>query len=230
MVNSQKMGIVGIRLIRELGGTSCIPLKLAPKPKQATCVSRSFRHSVTTLAQLKEAVSTHSTTAAANLRQQKQNATTITIFILTNQFKDNYYSNSITLPLPIASNRTPELIHAALRGLEAIYKDNFEYKKAGVIMQRLQPESRIQGNLFLQNYDPTKKTKLMNTVDELNSKFGRTTVFWAVSGMDKSWATKRDKVSPRYTTCWSELPIVKAGKISLVSDYDRIRAGKFYFI
>ena len=89
----------------------------------------------------RHAIATHTTLAAAKLRKQQQSTTAITIFILTNRFKDNYYSNSITLPLPVALNRTPELINATLRGLELIYKDGFEYKKAGVIMQGLQPEN-----------------------------------------------------------------------------------------
>lgn len=206
----QKMGIVGIRLIRELDGISCIPLELAPKPKQVTCVSRSFRHSVKTLAQMKEAVSTHTTSAAAKLRQQKQSTTAITIFILTNRFKDNYYSNSVTLPLPVATNRTPELIHAAIRGLEIIYRDGYEYKKAGVIMQGLQPEKMVQGNVFLQGYESERQQRLMETIDRLNDRFGKNTVSWAASGINRSWVTKRDKVSPRYTTNWNELPIVKA--------------------
>ncbi|MEM8780545.1 MAG: Y-family DNA polymerase [Cyanobacteria bacterium P01_G01_bin.49] len=206
----QKMGIVGIRLIRELDGISCIPLELAPKPKKATCVSRSFRHSVKTLAQMKEAVSTHTTSAAAKLRQQKQSTTAITIFILTNRFKDNYYSNSVTLPLPVATNRTPELIHAALRGLEVIYRDGYEYKKAGVIMQGLQPEGIMQSNVFLQGYESERQQRLMETIDRLNDRFGKNTVSWAASGINRSWVTKRDKVSPRYTTNWNELPIVKA--------------------
>lgn len=205
----KKMGIVGIRLIRELNGISCLPLELASKPKQATCVSRSFRHSVKSLEQMKEAVSTHTTSAAAKLRAQQQNTTAMTIFILTSKFKDNYYSNSITLPLPVATNRTPELINAALRGLELIYREGYEYKKAGVIMQGLQPENIQQGNVFLQSYDLQKQQRLMETVDRLNTTMGKNTIYWAASGIE-NWSTKRDRVSPRYTTNWSELPIVKA--------------------
>ncbi len=160
---------------------------------------------------MKEAIATHTTSAAAKLRKQKQSTTAITVFILTSRFKDNYYSNSITLPLPIASNRTPELINAALRGLELIYKEGHEYKKAGVIVQGLQPENIQQGNVFLQGYDPVKQQRLMETIDRLNATLGKNTVFWGMSGIDRSWATKRDKVSPRSTTCWDELPIVKAG-------------------
>ncbi len=129
---------------------------------------------------------------------------------MTSRFKDNYYSNSITLPLPVASNRTSELINAALRGLELIYRHGYEYKKAGVIMQGLQPENVQQGNVFLPEYQSDKQQKLMETVDRLNATMGKNTVFWAKSGINQSWATKRENISPRYTTSWSELPIVKA--------------------
>lgn len=205
-----KMGIVGVRLHRELNGISCLGLELQPKPKKATCVSRSFARPVKTLGQMREAIATHITSAAAKLRKQQQSTMAITIFILTNRFKDNYYSNSITLPLPVASNRTPELINAALRGLELIYRNGYEYKKAGVIMQGLQPENIQQGNVFLQDYDPQKQQRLTKTIDRLNATMGKNTVFWAASGINNLWATKRDNVSPRYTTSWDELPIVKA--------------------
>ena len=206
----QKMGVVGVRLLRELNGIACLELELQPKPKKATCVSRSFRRPVTSLAEMKKAVATHTTRAAAKLREQKQCAAAVTVFILTSRFKDNYYSNSITLPLPIASNLTPELIDVALRGLELIFYEGYQYKKAGIIMQGLQPASIRQGNLFLPEYDPSKQEKLMKTIDQLNNQFGKDTLFWAASGIKQSWQMKRERVSSRFTTCWSELPIVKA--------------------
>ncbi len=89
----KKMGIVGVRLLRELNGISCLDLELQPKPKkrqdpasptervetalfkslvphplareclprQATCISRSFRHPVKSLEQISEAIATHTT-------------------------------------------------------------------------------------------------------------------------------------------------------------------------
>lgn len=77
-------------------------------------------------------------------------------------------------------------------------------------MQGLVPENLMQGNVFLQKYEPEPQQRLIKTIDRLNEQFGKNTVFWAASGIDRSWMTKRDKVSPRYTTCWQELPIVKA--------------------
>ena len=214
----QKMGVVGVRLLRELNGIACLELELQPKPKKATCVSRSFRRPVTSLAEMKEAVATHTTRAAAKLREQKQCAAAVTVFILTSRFKENYHSNSITLPLNLASNLTPELIDTALRGLELIFAEGYEYKKAGVIMQGLQPASIRQGNLFLPGYDPTKQEKLIKAIDKINNQFGKDTLFWAASGVKPSWKMKREKVSPRYTTCWSELPIVKASLPSYLDE------------
>ena len=124
---------------------------------------------------------THSTRAAEKLRQQKQCATAITIFILTSKFKNNYYSNSVTLPLPLPSDRFSELINAALRGLELIYKDGYKYKKAEVIMQGLQSENIVQGNVFLQDNDSDKQQKLMEAIDKINGKLSKDSVFWRMA-------------------------------------------------
>ncbi|MGK7898307.1 MAG: DUF4113 domain-containing protein [Xenococcus sp. (in: cyanobacteria)] len=43
-------------------------------------------------------------------------------------------------------------------------------------------------------------------------------MFWAAGGINKSWVTKREQVSPHYTTCWSELPIVKASLPNYLSE------------
>ena len=207
-----KIGILGIRLLRELNGISAIPLELIPQPKKATCVSRSFRHSATTLAEVKQAIAKHTIRLAEKLRQQRQNATTLTVFIQSNRFQDNFYSNSITLALPVASNLTPTLIKLAIKGLEAIYRQQYSYKKAGVIAQGLTSESIIQGNLFVQN-DTQKQDSLMQTIDRLNATMGKDTITFAVANL-KHPMSKRERVSSRYTTCWQELPIVKAGLIN----------------
>ncbi|MEL6930344.1 MAG: Y-family DNA polymerase [Cyanobacteria bacterium J06600_6] len=203
-----KMGILGIRLLRELNGTAAIPLELSPQPKKATCVSRSFRYPVQTLAQMKQAISTHTIRVCEKLRKQQQNATALTIFIQSNRFKHNFYSNSITLALPTASNLTTTLIKAAIQGLEVIFRSEYSYKKVGVIAQGLTSEFIVQGNLLVQN--PTaKQKKLMRTIDRLNATMGKDTITFAIAKLQQP-EIKREKVSFRYTTCWHELPIVKA--------------------
>jgi DNA polymerase V len=50
----------------------------------------------------------------------------------------------------------------------------------------------------------------MEVMDAINARFGRGTLQFAVDGLKKPWAMKSGMRSPRYTTVWSEIPIVRA--------------------
>jgi DNA polymerase V len=54
----------------------------------------------------------------------------------------------------------------------------------------------------------------MATMDALNQRFGRGTVCIANAGFPKShrvWTMKQERLSPHYTTRWTDVPIVRAG-------------------
>jgi DNA polymerase V len=54
---------------------------------------------------------------------------------MTNRFADEpQYDNSVTIPLPVATQDTAELIGYALRGVEQIFREGYRYQKAGVIL------------------------------------------------------------------------------------------------
>ncbi|MBN1900159.1 DUF4113 domain-containing protein, partial [Candidatus Sumerlaeota bacterium] len=50
---------------------------------------------------------------------------------------------------------------------------------------------------------------LMQLVDRINKKLGANTIRFAAEGMKKEWRMRRRLLSPRYTTQWSEIPVVK---------------------
>jgi hypothetical protein len=50
----------------------------------------------------------------------------------------------------------------------------------------------------------------VNTVDAINARFGRHSLFYGAMGIDQGWASRSDNHSRRYTTRWDELAIVKA--------------------
>src|SRR5215475_13662811 len=130
----QELGIVGLRLVWELRGISCLPLELCPPPKQSLMVSRSFGRPITTLVEMREAVATYITRAAEKLRRYHVAAGVLTVFLMTNRFADEpQYSNSVTMSLPVATQDTAELIKYALRGVEQISREGYRYQKAGVI-------------------------------------------------------------------------------------------------
>src|SRR5215469_3102455 len=70
----QELGIVGLRLVWELRGISCLPLELCPPPKQSLMVSRSFGRPITTWIEMREAVATYMTREAEKLRRHHRAA------------------------------------------------------------------------------------------------------------------------------------------------------------
>ncbi len=208
----KKMGVVGLRLLQELRGVSCLSLDLCPNPKHETCVSRSFGRPVESLQELQEAIATYTSRAAEKLRRQKQAATSMQIFARTSLFEEaeGVYSNSTYLTLPVATNITPQLLNVALRGAEALYRSGYRYKKAGVIMLGLVPENCIQGNLLEPVSDWQKDQSLMRVLDQINTRFGSGTLRYAPAGFKQGWKMSAAQHSPRYVTCWQELAIAKA--------------------
>jgi DNA polymerase V len=205
----QKYSVVMQRTILELRGHSCIPLELAPPSRQSIMVSRSFSGPVTELRELKEAIATHLSRAAEKLRLYRLTANVLQVFAHTSRFRDNYYSNGVTVSLPVATQNTAELLFYALHGAEAIYRPGHAFAKAGVLLLELQPETLVQGHLFEQR-DTERSKLLMQTLDNLNRQFGAKTVQYASAGLKKGWGLKQGMRSNRWTTAWDELLVVRA--------------------
>jgi DNA polymerase V len=206
--------IVGLRLVWELRGISCIPFEDLPPPKKSIITSRSFGKDIENIEDLEIAISNFITISSEKLRKQKALANYIQVFLLSNPFKDTpQYFNEITIPLERPTASTMELISYALLGLRKIYKEGIKYKKAGVILMGITQEKEIQLNFFYTPYPKSKDEELMKALDEINKKYGRNTIFPAINGIpseDQKWRMRQKRKSRRFTTSWSELPIVKA--------------------
>lgn len=50
------------------------------------------------------------------------------------------------------------------------------------------------------------KDDFMNVFDQINLKYGRSTIRLAAGGYSKPWAMRAELKSPAYTTRWSEVP------------------------
>ncbi|HHZ20521.1 MAG TPA: Y-family DNA polymerase [Firmicutes bacterium] len=202
----KKMSVVGLRIKKELAGISCLELELEPVAKKAICTSRSFGRSQTELAQLREAVATFASQCAYKLRKQRTCAGAIMVFIHTNGYNKNepQYAQNFSCRLPTATNSSITLIKYALSGLSAIYKEGYKYKKAGVMVLDIVPEDRVQGSLF-DCTDYGKHAGIMKVMDEINGKYGRNTVKFAVQGSGVRWKLRQEKLSPSYTTRWEDI-------------------------
>jgi DNA polymerase V len=204
--------VVGLRTVRELRGEPCQDLELAAPNKQHICTSRSFGSPVTTLSQLREATANYASRCAAKLRRQGSCAGAITVFLETNRFReaDAQYFNSKTIALPTATNSTLELLHYTNLALQSLYRAGYRYKKSGVIVSELRSQNQVQTSL-LDTVDREKHQRLMQTLDKLNSAWGRDKVTSAAQGTTRPWQLKCERKSPCYTTQLKDLLCIGDG-------------------
>jgi DNA polymerase V len=171
-------------------------------------VSRSFGRPITTLTEMREAVATYITRAAEKLRRAQLAAGVLTVFLMTNHFTDEpQYANSVTLPLPVATQDTAELLRYALRGIAQRFREGYRYKKAGVILTALVPAHQVQTHLF-DRHDRERSQRLMAALDAINTQWGTGTVRYAAVGVQPRWRMRCGHRSPRYTTRWEELVVI----------------------
>ncbi len=203
----RSLTVVGERTVLELRGTACIPLEREPKSKKGIMCAKSFGKEVMRFEELEEAVATYTARAAEKLRSQGTLASALSIFVQTNQFQQGSYANSYAVHLSYPTSFTPTLISYALAGLKAVYREGYRYKKVGVSLTKIVPEEHIQPDLFGEFSLPDyyRQARLMAVLDAMNSIYGRDTLYFAVQGITRSWKMRQARLSPRFTTQWSEI-------------------------
>ena len=199
--------VLGAKTVMELRGISCIDLETEETRRKSCCVSRSFGKKVESLDKLKESITTHCLNAAEKIRTDKQTTRAVTIFIRTSPFDKNrkYYSNSITIELPVATNNSIELVKTAISGLEKIYKYGYFYQKAGVILSKLRDASEKELNLLAPILE-NKSQPLMRAIDFTNAKYGRNAISIAQAGISNDWKMRREHSSRIDTASFDFLP------------------------
>jgi DNA polymerase V len=205
----QQMGIVGLRIVLELNGLSCLPLDLCPPARKSVTVSRSFGQPVERIEDLQQAITAYISRAAEKLRHEHLVAGVLQVFVMTSRFQPDFYSRSATVELPVPTSYTPDLIRFCNQAIASLYRESLCYTKAGVICTELMPEKQTQMHLFASGYDE-RDTALMQVVDRLNKRFGAGTLTFGAPNRNATWQMQANRRSPRYTTRWEELLVVKA--------------------
>jgi len=206
-------GVVGVRLIKELNGIACIPMKDPLEVKKMIATTRMFGKPVFELNDIKEAVATYTSRAAEKLRRQFCAAKVIQVFVVTNgnrneKYEYNPQSRYQYATLQKATADTTELIHYALPLTEKLYQPGLKYLKAGVILGGLVPDNSIQANLFFSE-SKNRKRYLMEAVDNINFSHRDDMVKYLASGLKRNWKMRQELRSKRFTTRWDELYEIK---------------------
>jgi DNA polymerase V len=212
------MTVVGERIIYELRGMTCLPLELLPAQRKGCAVTRSFSRRITERETMEQAVAAHATRLGEKLRRGGLGTTHVSVFYHTSEHdrSDPMRSVSTTVTLPEATNDTLSLIKAAQAGVARTWREApgdrpWRYSKAGVVTTDLKLLEDAPRALIGQ-LDRERSAPLMAAMDACNARFGRGSVVPARAGLTekRTWSTKFEMRSPRYTTQVGELPTAYA--------------------
>lgn len=212
----KQFNVVMMRTALELQGIPCHDLEIQ-EAKQSILSSKSFGSMQTEYTAVAEALSSHCARAVEKLRGQHSLTHGMHLFIYTNRFRDDLaqHVQSIAIRFAYPTDDLRIITHLAKNGLSQIFKQGYHYKKTGVCLVDLIPKELRQLDLLHQvSQKELQKTEdFMLIFDKINQKFGRNTLYLAAEGCNsKPWDARLQMRSPRYTTCWSELPAVRIGR------------------
>jgi DNA polymerase V len=194
----------------ELNGQSCLSLELVvPTKKQIVC-SRSFGKRITDLKDLQEAICFYIARAGEKLRAEKRSTKEISIFIRTSSFSrsEPRYSNGASRALTHPTDDTRVLIDTGMQLLNSIWRSGFKYSKAGVMLSDFYYNDAKQLDMFNAVPDDRRSRSLMTVIDKINHS-GKGSVFFARQGIQNCWKMQRTALSPKYTTRWKDIPLVR---------------------
>ena len=211
-------GVVGTRLVRELRGISSRMMEEERVQKKMIATTRMFGRRVYELSEIKEAIATYTARAAEKLRRQFSAAGHIHVFIIEYREGERHgiaYDNHRHLDKP--SSDSSILIRVATELVVDIYKKGPAYKKAGIILSDIVPEAARQGSLFVDSASADDdRLPLMLAIDNINFSCPPahqpqhdSILRFAASGTNRGWKMKQEYRSPRYTTKWHEMPVVR---------------------
>jgi DNA polymerase V len=207
----KKFSVLMQRTILELNGIPCIPLETEVATKQQLIFSRSFSTPVTSAARMHEVMAIYAQRASIRLAKDNQQAKLMTCFAGTSHFNQTAASfPSVTVKLPVPTADPVLLTKAATGALEGRIVDGVPYARAGVMLTDLSPAGAApQLPMFATAHEEKHIGSLLG---EVLDRFGSGSIGLGVAGLvaEPDWSMKRKALSPRYTTEWAELPVVKA--------------------
>ena len=206
-----------LRTWQELNGEDVVPNEQLTK-KKSICTSRSFNGMIADLDTLNTHVSNYASRCAEKLRKQGSVASIIGVFLSTNPFREDlpqcwrYEERRLVTP----SSSTIHIVKAAKEVLKGIYHQGYLYKRAGVIVLGITPDSPLQQDLFDLDAEHIQKFRQLDkVVDRINKRYGTETIvigsqqYTQKDGKGKANifanAIKHDFKSKNPTTRWSDI-------------------------
>lgn len=206
----ERFSVVLMRTVLELQGTPCIPLEEERTGRDQLIFSRSFSAPITGTAGLRQVLSVYGQQASARLASHGLQAKVLTAFAATSDYtQQDRASPSVCVPLPMPT-ADPVLLARASYALLPRIQEGLKYVRAGIMVTDLRPTGNQAPLELFEN--PHEERGIGSLLEEVSRRYGRGSIGLGHAGIrgGPDWSMKRDMLSPRYTTHWDELPIVKA--------------------
>lgn len=203
-----EFGVVVEKIQRELQEIACVGTEEVTPPRQQIIASRSFGNPARDMASLKAAVALFVENACAKLRAQQSHASMLQVFLRTNRFRDDLpqYNPSMAVPLVTPTDSSLVINRWASVLIDQIWRPDYAYKKAGVMLSEITPNTQRQADMFAKA-EQAEDSKLMPVLDRINQRFGRGVIRISSQDAGEKWEMRQERKSPAYTTSWDEVPL-----------------------
>ena len=202
-------GIEGARLQAELMGRSVLKVTPVRLSQKSITSSRSFASSVSDLSVLEDAVAYHVYQVANDLKNMNLLTNSLRLTLGTGRYGDfalQGANSEITFNSPTADIFLLNI--EAKKLLKKCYKQGVPYKKVGILLGDLKSNEITQSSLF--NNGDLASDELSKLLFNINAKHKKTVMqLGRVENKKMSWIGRKQSLSPRYTTIWSDLKIVR---------------------
>ncbi len=206
-------GIEGVRLQAELLGKSVLEVKNQRIAQKSIMSTRSFAKTTTEYSVVEDAIIYHLYQGVKDLESMDLLANSLKIMIFPSRYGDYAFHGSVeevTLTEPTRDLFILQKIAKKL--LNKSFKSDVPYKKAGIVFANLVSPKSVSISLFTNEKSVSSITsELSKTLFDLNKKHGKDLIkLGRVEGSSTAWNSKKEALSPAYTTNWSDLKIVRA--------------------
>lgn len=190
----QRIGNINlVRTQEELKGIDRININSVDIVHKSIMNSRTFGHVIRKKQEIADAIITFAQSCARQLRQECSAAQVVTVHIRGDHFRQDlpFYSNSCSVRLPSHTASAMELAKHALIAFNNIYRENFAYRKAGVMVTDIKSYDELQLDIFNGNND-VRHAKLMTAIDNINNRYGKKQIVLAPTIAQGEWAPQQN--------------------------------------
>lgn len=198
----QKIGNINlVRTQQELMGHDCVSINPVTIAHKSIMNSRTFGHVLKKKRDISDAVLSFAQSCAAQLRRERSAALTVTVYVRGDHFRKDlpFYSNSCSVRMQTHTASTIEIAQHALIAFNSIFRDEYFYRKAGVMVTDIIPVNEMQLNIFNAEQE-VKHSRLMTAVDDINRRYGSKQIMLAPTLTKGEWAPQQNHFSHQSKT------------------------------